>query len=248
MERGVPSHKLSARSRNTVRYNLPRLKFDDTGVKHKQITLLGFSTVHWIALLITFHASVIWQFELYFVFQKYYNVQCVSKVTVKKLDYIKVVDIRFPEKINTFASAHISQFMRGNRSTIDQIFCIRQIMEKKWKYKGTVHQLFTDFKMEYDWVKREVLYDILIEFGIPKKLVRLIKIYLSETYSRVRIGSTLKKKSPGRNSIALRLSEATTIRLQSHGCGKPRKKPKTKGGSNPSPNAAPDQQPSESAD
>ncbi|KAJ4447722.1 hypothetical protein ANN_09730 [Periplaneta americana] len=35
----------------------------------------------------------------------------------------------------------------------------------------------------YDSVKREVLYDILIEFGIPKKLVRLIKICLSETNS-----------------------------------------------------------------
>ncbi|KAJ4450860.1 hypothetical protein ANN_02292 [Periplaneta americana] len=76
---------------------------------------------------------------------------------------------------------------RRNRSTIDQIFCIRQIMEKKWVYKGTVHQLFIDFKKAYDSVKREVLYDILIEFGIPKKLVRLIKMCLSETYSRVRI-------------------------------------------------------------
>ncbi|KAJ4427595.1 hypothetical protein ANN_25243 [Periplaneta americana] len=35
---------------------------------------------------------------------------------------------------------------------------------------------------------------------------------------------------------------------KSHGCGKSLKKPKTKGGSNPSPNAAPDQQPSEFAD
>ncbi|KAJ4443079.1 hypothetical protein ANN_04729 [Periplaneta americana] len=57
---------------------------------------------------------------------------------------------------------------RRNRSTIDQIFCIRQIMEKKWEYKGTVHQLFIDFKKAYDSVKREVLYDILIEFGIPR--------------------------------------------------------------------------------
>ncbi|KAJ4434228.1 hypothetical protein ANN_22776 [Periplaneta americana] len=57
----------------------------------------------------------------------------------------------------------------------------------KWEYKGTVHQLFIDFKKAYDSVKREVLYDILIEFGIPKKLVRLIKMCLSETYSRVRI-------------------------------------------------------------
>ncbi|KAJ4432363.1 hypothetical protein ANN_20982 [Periplaneta americana] len=64
---------------------------------------------------------------------------------------------------------------------------LNEIMEKKWEYKGTVHQLFIDFKKAYDSVKREVLCDILIEFGIPKKLVRLIKMCLSETYSRVRI-------------------------------------------------------------
>ncbi|KAJ4432359.1 hypothetical protein ANN_20978 [Periplaneta americana] len=71
-----------------------------------------------------------------------------------------------------------------------------QIMEKKWEYKGTVHQLFIDFKKAYDSVKREVLYDILIEFGIPKKLVRLIKMCLSETYSRVRIGQFLSDAFP----------------------------------------------------
>ncbi|KAJ4440904.1 hypothetical protein ANN_10751 [Periplaneta americana] len=85
---------------------------------------------------------------------------------------------------------------RRNRSTIDQIFCIRQIMEKKWEYKGTVHQLFIDFKKAHDSVKREVLYDILIEFGIPKKLVRLIKMCLSETHSRVRIGQFLSDAFP----------------------------------------------------
>ena len=59
---------------------------------------------------------------------------------------------------------------RRNRSIIDQIFCIRQILEKKWEYDGTVHQLFIDLKKAYDSVKREVLYNILTEFGIPKKL------------------------------------------------------------------------------
>ncbi|KAJ4452129.1 hypothetical protein ANN_03647 [Periplaneta americana] len=63
-------------------------------------------------------------------------------------------------------------------------------------YKGTVHQLFIDFKKAYDSVKREVLYDILIEFGIPKKLVRLIKMCLSETYSRVSIGQFLSDAFP----------------------------------------------------
>jgi hypothetical protein len=54
-----------------------------------------------------------------------------------------------------------------------------------------VHQLFIDFKKACDSIKREVLYNILLEFGIPKKLVRLIKMCLNETYSTVHIGKCL---------------------------------------------------------
>jgi hypothetical protein len=39
-----------------------------------------------------------------------------------------------------------------------------------------VHQLFIDFKKAYDSVKIEVLYNILLELDIPKKLGRLIKM------------------------------------------------------------------------
>jgi hypothetical protein len=74
---------------------------------------------------------------------------------------------------------------RRNRSTTGQIFCIHQILEKKWEYNETVHQLFIYFKKAYDSVKRKVLYNILIEFGVPMKLVRLIKMCLNETYSKV---------------------------------------------------------------
>jgi len=90
---------------------------------------------------------------------------------------------------------------RRNRSTTDHIFCIWQILEKKWKYNEAVHQLFTDFKIAYDSVRREVLYNILIEFGIPKKLVVLIKLCLTETYSRVRVGKNLSDMFPIRNDL-----------------------------------------------
>jgi hypothetical protein len=52
-------------------------------------------------------------------------------------------------------------------STTDQIFYIQQILEKKWEYKGSVHQLFKDLKKAYDPVKKEILYNILLEFGKP---------------------------------------------------------------------------------
>jgi len=51
-----------------------------------------------------------------------------------------------------------------------------------------VHQLFIDFKKAYDLVNRQVLYNILLEFSVPKKLVRLIKMLLNETYSEVLVG------------------------------------------------------------
>jgi hypothetical protein len=41
-----------------------------------------------------------------------------------------------------------------NRSMADQIFYIQKILEKKWEYSGTVHQLFIDFKKAYNSVRR----------------------------------------------------------------------------------------------
>jgi hypothetical protein len=45
-------------------------------------------------------------------------------------------------------------------------------------------------------IAEEVLYNILIEFGIPRKLVGLIKICLDKTHSTVRIGKILSVKVP----------------------------------------------------
>jgi hypothetical protein len=67
-----------------------------------------------------------------------------------------------------------------------------------------VHKLFIDIKKAYDSIKREVLYNILLEFGIPKKLVRLIKMCLNETYSKVHVGKLLSDKFPIQNGLKKR--------------------------------------------
>ena len=59
---------------------------------------------------------------------------------------------------------------RRNRSTVDHIFSIRQILEKIWEYNKDQCQLFIDFEKVYESIEREPLYDILIKFGVPKKL------------------------------------------------------------------------------
>jgi hypothetical protein len=62
---------------------------------------------------------------------------------------------------------------RQNRSTTDQILCIRQILENKWEYSGTVHQLFIDFKKAYDSVSH------WIQYTSATAVIGSIKLYLN---------------------------------------------------------------------
>ena len=70
------------------------------------------------------------------------------------------------------------------------------MVKKKWEYSEAVRHLFIDFKKAYDSVRREVLYNILMEFGIPKKRISLIKMCLTQTYRRVKVGKNLSDMFP----------------------------------------------------
>jgi hypothetical protein len=50
---------------------------------------------------------------------------------------------------------------------------------KKWEYNEMVRQLFIDSKKACESFRREVLLNILIEFRVAIKFVRLIKICLN---------------------------------------------------------------------
>jgi hypothetical protein len=65
------------------------------------------------------------------------------------------------------------------------------------EYKEAMYQLCIDFKK----VRWEVLYSIPMEFGIPMKLVNLMKMCLNETYSRVCVGKNLPDMLPVKNGL-----------------------------------------------
>jgi hypothetical protein len=68
---------------------------------------------------------------------------------------------------------------------------MRQMMEKKWKYNGTVQHLFIDYEKAHDLLRRDLLYNTVTEFCVPVTSGRLIKTYLDGSYNEVRIGKNL---------------------------------------------------------
>jgi len=58
-------------------------------------------------------------------------------------------------------------------------------------------------KIDHNSLRRDVLYNILIEVDIPIKLVRPMKMYLNEAYSRVQVGKHLSDMCPAKNGLNL---------------------------------------------
>jgi hypothetical protein len=64
-----------------------------------------------------------------------------------------------------------------------------------------VHQLFIHLKKASDSVRRVVLHNVFIEFGIHRKIFGLFETCLNEAYSTERIGKNLSDKFPIQNAL-----------------------------------------------
>lgn len=80
---------------------------------------------------------------------------------------------------------------RKSRGTIDQIFVLRQTMEKCYEFNTDLHLLFIDFKQAFDSVTRKRLLSFMVEKGIPMKLVKLTEMTLSDSRAKVLVDGDL---------------------------------------------------------
>jgi hypothetical protein len=83
---------------------------------------------------------------------------------------------------------------RPNKSTTDQLFIIRQMMEKHYEHGLDLHVLFTDFTQAFDSVNSEKLFEIMYEYGISKKLFCLVYMSMSTIKTKVKVGNNLGNK------------------------------------------------------
>ena len=77
-----------------------------------------------------------------------------------------------------------------NRSTIDNIFIVRQICEKCYEYGIDLHNIFIDFSQAFDSVRRDVIYNSLIKHNVPDKLIKLLKLTMQRTKMRVKVNNS----------------------------------------------------------
>ena len=121
------------------------------------------------------------------------NYRGISLLSTAYKVFTKILYNRMEVYMEHIVGEYQCGFRRG-RSTTDQVFIIRQLIEKYWEYDREQLHLFIDFKQAYDRVNRTSLWKIMEELGIPHKYIRLTRACYENTNSVVRCGS--KTTSP----------------------------------------------------
>jgi hypothetical protein len=82
------------------------------------------------------------------------------------------------DRLLPYANAAVHYYQAGvqsGKSTTDQLFALRQILEKCNEFNITTHHLFIDFKVAYDTIIRNEVYVGMSELNFSTKLIRLTK-------------------------------------------------------------------------
>jgi len=102
-----------------------------------------------------------------------------------------------------FVGQYQAGFM-GARATTDQIFALRQILQKCREYNRPTHHIFIDFKAAYDTIDREQLWGIMHHYAdyFPHKLTRLNQGYqMDHVMCYVRVSGMLSSPFESRRGL-----------------------------------------------
>ena len=126
----------------------------------------------------------------------------------------KILSFILCERLKPYLKDIIGDYQCGFRpgkSTSDQMFTLRQILEKTREFQIDTHHLFIDFKQAYDCIIRDELYSAMRELGIPTRLILLCQMTLADSKSAVRMNK--KASQPFTTTKGFRQGDALSCDL-----------------------------------
>jgi len=115
------------------------------------------------------------------------NYRGISLLAVAGKAFAWIILKRIKRKVEARLRENQAGF-RSGRGCVDQIYALRILLEKCLEYKIPGVVTFVDFKAAFDSVHRPSLWRILKEYGIPDKIISIVKNTYNGSKARVRVG------------------------------------------------------------
>ena len=113
----------------------------------------------------------------------------ISLLSVVGKVYGKVIIERIREWTEHKVGEEQSGF-RAGRGCMDQVFAVRQIVEKMLDKHKDVYFAFMDLEKAYDKIDRDALWKVLSMYGVRGKLLNAVKSFYKGSVACVRIGNS----------------------------------------------------------
>ena len=102
------------------------------------------------------------------------NWRGITLLSVPEKVFCKVLLNRLQTKVNRTLHEEQANF-RSKRSSSEQIFTLRNIIEQTIEFQKSAIVSFIDFQKAFDSVHRPILWKILGTYGIPEKYINILK-------------------------------------------------------------------------
>ena len=110
------------------------------------------------------------------------NWRGVTLLSVPSKIFCKIIQMRLSGAIDTILRKEQTGFRPGV-GCIDHIFTLRNIIEQCIEWNTKVHINFIDLEKAFDSIHRDTLWNILLAYGYPERIVSIIKTFLQQLLS-----------------------------------------------------------------
>jgi hypothetical protein len=138
--------------------------------------------------------SIDWQNSIICpIYRKGDQMQCKNyrPITLLNVAY-KIFATILCSRLSEIMEGKLGEYQMGfrpNRSTVDNIFILRQMYEKCYEYNIELHNAFIDFNQAFDSINRKTVIKVLEEMQIPKKIVNLVNMVTQHTTAKIKLNN-----------------------------------------------------------
>lgn len=121
------------------------------------------------------------------------NWRGISLLSVPSKLFTRVLMNRIKKSIEKRLRIEQAGF-RGGRSTMNQIFILRNIIEQTIEFNSTLYMNFIDFAKAFDSINRDCLWKILKIYGLPQKIINIVYSLYDGSNGRVLVNGNATEK------------------------------------------------------
>jgi hypothetical protein len=118
------------------------------------------------------------------------NYRTVSLISHTSKILLRIINQRLKQYLDTQIPQEQAGFVKG-KGTREQILNVRLLIEKSREFRMPLIFCFIDYTKAFDCVKWDHMWGVLIEMGVPRHLVNLIRQLYRENTAAVRVNGLL---------------------------------------------------------